>query len=34
MGQRNTRLKFIGWRLEPQGLSRTLIQAPSDLVEV
>jgi len=34
MGQRNTRLKFIGWSLEPQRLSRALIQAQRDLVEI
>ena len=34
MGRRNTGLKFIGWRLEPQRLSRPLIQAKRDLVEI
>jgi hypothetical protein len=34
MGQRNTRMKFIGWRLESQRLARSLIQTQSNLVEI
>jgi hypothetical protein len=33
MGQRNTRLKCIGWSLESQRFARSLIQSQSDLVE-
>ena len=34
MGRRNTCLEFIGRRFESQCLSRTLLQAQSDRVEV